>query len=814
MQLVAIPGTDAVHSYNRTLLQFMQKQFQDQAEITICEISGIPMFNEDDPDPAAIKTLANQIEQADGVIIGCPEHDHSVPSMLKSVLEWCSYRIHPLKNKPVMIVGASTQPQGSSRAQIHLRQILESPGVDATVLPSNEFLLGNVDSAFDDQGQLRDLKTIKFLTQCFNQFVQFIRPIAHDAVAPIAHQSKETTKMKVTRPIRWDATYDVVVLGFGGAGATAARFAADSGAKVLLVDSAPEGHEGGNTRYAEQVIASGDDVEGLKTYHRALAAPLKIDEDQLDTFVEGLVNMQDYIKQAFGTEPYRFKKDPNADPMVKAFTEEYPELPGAYAYDLTTVHKGFGDSGLWKAMRKAVLDRADQIDVWYSSPARHLFQAPDGTVIGAQIERAHVLRNIRAKNGVVMATGGFENNKQMIQDYLGEDYLSPIGTLYNKGIGITLSQEVGAELAHMHSYESLGMLHGLSIRTEEGKRGKGTMAVVFPQITHGSVFAIGTDGTRYFREDEMNRHGKINDHGTSYRVPAGQTKPYLIFDQTKFDELKQTDFSQLPQSLKLVLSKELVDAITNEAVKADTITELADKISVPAENLTQTLDEFNFFATQGKDYAFHRDPQSLRQFDDGPYYALALRQNMLNTQGGARRNSRTEVLAPDGTPIPHLYEAGELGALFVNQYVGGGNLAELMIFGKIAGENAAVPKVTPEATITEAPATKTTPNFTATSDIKTTTPDFTTGPNQAIGRSDAGMGGEVVVRVTVDDEHKLQNVEVLQESESDDVASEALKQLPQEMVAKNTFEVDGVSGASRSSQALKDAVESALNQLN
>jgi len=52
---------------------------------------------------------------------------------------------------------------------------------------------------------------------------------------------------------KWDAVYDVIVLGFGGAGATAARFAADSGAKVLLVDSAPEGHEGGNTRYAGQI---------------------------------------------------------------------------------------------------------------------------------------------------------------------------------------------------------------------------------------------------------------------------------------------------------------------------------------------------------------------------------------------------------------------------------------------------------------------------------------------------------------------------------------------------------------------------------
>ncbi|RRK10232.1 FAD-binding protein [Lactiplantibacillus garii] len=624
--------------------------------------------------------------------------------------------------------------------------------------------------------------------------------------------------MKANNLTRWDAIYDVVVLGFGGAGATAARFAADAGSKVLLVDAAPEGHEGGNTRYAEQVIASGDDVEGLKTYHRAMAAPLAIDEDQLDTFVEGLVNMGDYIKDAFGTEPYRFKKDPNADPLVKQFTEEFPELPGAGAYDLTTVHKGFGDSGLWKALRKAVMDRQDRIDVWYSSPARHLLQAADGTVLGAQIERGHVLRNIRARNGVIMTTGGFENNQRMIQEYLGADYLAPIGTLYNHGIGITMAQEVGADLAHMQSYESLGLLHGLSIRTTKGKRGKGNMAVVCPPITQGSVFAIGTDGTRYFKEDEVNRHGKINDHGTAWRAPAAQSNPFLIFDQTKFDELQNVDLSNYPLSLRGILTPDLFKTMTEQAVKADSVAELAHQIGVSADKLTETVSDFNFFATHGKDYAFHRDPKSLRALDDGPYYALALRQNMLNTQGGARRNSRTEVLDTTGTPIPHLYEAGELGALFVNQYAGGGNLAELLIFGKIAGENAAVPKATtvPLAeNAAQAVEAETTPSSTDTLGTDATAhEDYPCAPNQAIGRSDAGMGGEVVVRVTVDDDHKLENVEVLEESESDDVASAALQTLPQEMVAKNTYEVDAATGASRSSRALKEAVQRALVKLS
>ena len=76
----------------------------------------------------------------------------------------------------------------------------------------------------------------------------------------------------------WDANYDVVVLGFGGAGATAARFAADHDAKVLLVDAAPEGHEGGNTRYSAQLIGTGNDFNELKKYYQKLTAPMELDE--------------------------------------------------------------------------------------------------------------------------------------------------------------------------------------------------------------------------------------------------------------------------------------------------------------------------------------------------------------------------------------------------------------------------------------------------------------------------------------------------------------------------------------------------------
>ena len=88
--------------------------------------------------------FTTKITRADGVIIATPEHNHTISASLKSVLEWLSFEVHPFENKPVMIVGASYYDQGTSRAQVHLRKILDAPGVNAYTLPGNEFLLGKL----------------------------------------------------------------------------------------------------------------------------------------------------------------------------------------------------------------------------------------------------------------------------------------------------------------------------------------------------------------------------------------------------------------------------------------------------------------------------------------------------------------------------------------------------------------------------------------------------------------------------------------------------------------------------------------------
>jgi len=179
MKLVGIAGSIADQSYNRMLLEYMAKHFEGLVDIDVVNINDVPMFNQDDDQTNSeiIQNISKKISAADGVIIATPEHNHSVPAALKNIIEWLSYEIHPFDGKPVMIVGASYHTQGSSRAQLHLRQILEAPGVNAIVLPGNEFLLGDVKNAFDEKADLKSQRTVDFLQTTLQKFLQFAKVI-------------------------------------------------------------------------------------------------------------------------------------------------------------------------------------------------------------------------------------------------------------------------------------------------------------------------------------------------------------------------------------------------------------------------------------------------------------------------------------------------------------------------------------------------------------------------------------------------------------------------------------------------------------
>ncbi|WNJ97674.1 NADPH-dependent FMN reductase [Vibrio ruber] len=179
MNYLAIVGTNSEVSTNRMLLQFMQRHFQAQAQLELYEIRDLPAFYEADDDqvPQEVTSLSDKIRQADGVIIATPEYDHAIPAVLKSALEWISYTSQALTDKPVLIVGASHGALGSSRAQAHLRQILDSPELAARLMPSSEFLLGKSQAAFNSSGQLIDEHKLAELDEIFREFVLFTEMI-------------------------------------------------------------------------------------------------------------------------------------------------------------------------------------------------------------------------------------------------------------------------------------------------------------------------------------------------------------------------------------------------------------------------------------------------------------------------------------------------------------------------------------------------------------------------------------------------------------------------------------------------------------
>lgn len=175
-KILALVGTNADRSTNRQLLEFISRYFAEKADIELIEIKDFPAFNKpaDGKVPDSIDTVSDRILEADGLIIGTPEYNHSVPAVLQSALEWFSLGKQPLLYKPVLITGASNSALGSSRAQAQLRQILDAPQIRALVMPSSEFLLPYAQQAFNSSGYLLDPERIKQLEIIFDNFLSFI----------------------------------------------------------------------------------------------------------------------------------------------------------------------------------------------------------------------------------------------------------------------------------------------------------------------------------------------------------------------------------------------------------------------------------------------------------------------------------------------------------------------------------------------------------------------------------------------------------------------------------------------------------------
>lgn len=482
-----------------------------------------------------------------------------------------------------------------------------------------------------------------------------------------------------TEGATFDESYDVVVVGFGFAGSVSATYAADAGAHVLLVDVAPEGEEGGNSRFCAQIAVTGTDQQKLYDYYVGLGGHMNQDLELLEAYTAGMLETPDIMRRMGAEEPVVWSEhaataeDGDAiKALYPAFCPEYPELDGANGVDAATVHAGMFDSAFYQLAHETVLSN-DQIDVWLESPARHLVCDTTGRVVGVVVEHEGSEVRVEARSGVVLACGGFECNDQMKQDYLGCERLAPMGGMHNNGDGIRMAQEIGADLWHMNVYESLGMMGGNNFEVPAGERVIYISHSKFLPCVHGALICVAEDGSRYLREDGADRHGHVYSHGT-WHIPNTSYRPHLVFDEAQ---------------KALIEEKGLMPANVDDVlVEAGTAEELAGLIDADPEILATTIERFNGYAESGVDLEYGRAAETMRAFE-GKLYALPLQPCVLNTQGGPRRNANAQVMHVNGEPIPGLFSAGECGGCSSHYYQGGGNVAECLIFGRIAGTNAA-----------------------------------------------------------------------------------------------------------------------------
>ena len=260
--------------------------------------------------------------------------------------------------------------------------------------------------------------------------------MAFSAAVAVADEASDSYTFADT--VKWDAEYDVVVLGMGFAGMVSAMEAADNGAAVLLCEKMEEGKAGGNSKVCGQSFACGDDdPDATMQYYTAMAAGRKYPEGVLEVITNGVAGMKNTIADKYGFNIDEFMSFTGL-PVVGNISPEYPSFPGADKISLVVAHQGMSDSFLFQSMKARLVDNyADKIDLWYATPGEELIQDPvSGAVIGVKVSRNGEERNVRALNGVCICTGGFENDTQMVQDYLGLIDYAVIGGLYNTGDGI------------------------------------------------------------------------------------------------------------------------------------------------------------------------------------------------------------------------------------------------------------------------------------------------------------------------------------------------------------------------------------------
>lgn len=481
-----------------------------------------------------------------------------------------------------------------------------------------------------------------------------------------------------TIPEKWDKEVDVIVCGTGFAGLAAAITAMEAGAKVVILEKASQEHEGGNSKVSGNMWWTPTDFDGGFAYVKAMAYGTT-DDDSLRALVTEMVKLNDWLSTKFGVQPA---------PIGGLFQPEHPQLPGAESV------RTWGNEGktLGSQLYIPIREYVDQqkIEIMHETPAKELVQAPTGEILGVKAEKGGSPYLIKAKRGVVLATGGFEFDFEMQRQFLPGWPVYGRGTPYNTGDGIKMAQKVGAALWHMNN--TLGGF-GCLIVPEYAP-----VLINLRMPARGYIF---TDkfSKRFMNEVRPNRHGFGHKEyqlffdgviGDFTRLPwwtvfdeATRTKgPLFMGKGTKFTWFAAHGGYEWSDDNSKEIEKGWI-------LKGDTLADLAGKMKVDPQVLQATVDRYNEYCANGQDPEFERPAETLVPLSQGPFYAVQTYPATYNTQGGPKRNAKCQVVDVWGNPIPRLYSAGEIGSFWGWMYNGGGNNAEALCTGQIAGRNAA-----------------------------------------------------------------------------------------------------------------------------
>lgn len=492
-------------------------------------------------------------------------------------------------------------------------------------------------------------------------------------------------------------TCDVIVVGYGYAGAMAAIAAADSGARVILLEKAAR--PGGISICSAGGVRTAQDADAAFAYLRETCGG-KTPDAVLGVLARGMTGLTEGLRHlaapvgavvghraAAGNYPFD-----GAATFGFAHVEDIPGFAPDQAYP--QVRGARQGALLFRLLEANVARRAGRIKVMLAAPAARLIRSGDG-IGGVALADG---REIRAA-GVVLACGGFEADPAMQAQYWPGGTAVSAAYALNTGDGIRMAQAVGADLWHMwhwhgcYGYRMAGDGYPLGVRVKRlpdwtpGPDGGAPEGLpVMPWIV------LDRDGRRFMNEYQP----YVQDTGARplaacdpARRRLARNPAFLVTDAaglamyplgkpTRNDVSARYDWSaDNRREVASGLFRRLEDAAG-----------VAGLIGADAAIVAASLSDWNAACDAGRDAAFGRPASSLHPLRP-PYFAARVEPVVSNTQGGPVHDAAQRVCDPFGQPIAGLFAAGECGSAFGHLYLSGGNIAECFVGGAIAGRNAA-----------------------------------------------------------------------------------------------------------------------------